>query len=106
MKTSLTQAIDLVYPDLDSKIRNEIKERVTGNMLEFLKHKVFDESEQASFDNEINQILDPKQKSENYGRKIMEKLLSLPEDTQKQINGDLDLELIRVMNKIDEAIQG
>lgn len=106
MNTSFTQAIDLVYPDLDLAIRNEIKEKVTGNMLEFLKRQVFNESEQASFDNEINQITDPKQKSENYGRTIMEKLLSLPEETQKQINGDLDLELTRVMNKIDEAIQG
>lgn len=97
-----SQAVDETFPNLDSELRIEIKQKVLAHMIENLKDKVYMNDVEGS--KQLNQMVDNEpdetKRSELYIKQITEKYLSLPSDEQKKIDEELDEELTRVMHKL------
>lgn len=104
MNTQFAKAVELGFPNLDESTRQEIEARITEHMLEFLKSKIFQGEELEAFDAEVKQLSDVEKRSASYAKGIMEKLASLPQDSQQQIDQQLDAELTRVMQQVYQSL--
>jgi len=103
MNSSLfSQAVDEAFPQLDEETRNEIKNKVTLHILEFLKDKAFEQDPQGlqNLNSAVEAEQDETKRSELYVKQITEKFSSLPEEERKKIDQELEKELTRVMHEI------
>lgn len=101
------QAIDKAFPKLDEQLRSEIYQRVLEHIFENLKNKVFinDADGLQDFQQAVKDEQDNKKQAQLYVKKILEKLVALPIDKQKEINRELTVELNRVMKEIYKAYE-
>lgn len=101
------QAIDQTFPKLDDATKKEIHDRVLGHLLEYLKEKAYadDPSGLLSLHDMLIKTSDPKKQAEEYGRRIGQKVASLPAEKQKEINQAYLAEMTRVMHEVYQATQ-
>lgn len=103
----LSQAIANAFPNLDQVLKTEIYEKVTAHLFELLREKVYanDAEGLAKLTQITGQEPNIENRSKAYGKRIIEKLISLPADEQKEIDHYLDEELTRVMHEIYKAYE-
>ena len=94
------QAINETFPDLEPALREEIFQKVSGHMIEYLKERVFQNDPKGMLS--LLSELTP-ETNHDYVKKIMEKFFSLPEETQITINKEFDSEMTRVMHQVYQA---
>jgi hypothetical protein len=101
------QAIEEAFPNLNPELRAEIHDKVSQHIFEVLKDKVFanDSEGLQKLDYSLKEETDEKKRSEVYMKQIMEKLLSLPAEKQKEIDQELNEELTRVMHEVYKAYE-
>lgn len=108
MDTLLNQIIDQLLPDLDPSLKSEVKTKISLHLMEYLKKRVFenDQSGERIFEKDIASIENIKQRSEEYGKRLAEKLESLPSDQKEAILNDAMKELADVIYKVYNAAKG
>lgn len=101
----LSQAIAQTFPDLDETMRKEVYMKVSAHILEVLKDKVYQDNPEglASLNQQIENESDISKRSEMYGSQIIQGLQALSEEKQKEINQQLNEELVNVMHRIYQA---
>lgn len=105
INTLFSQAVDQTFTQLEQPLKDEIKEKVSAHMIEFLKEKVYQNDPQGlAVLNEVSQGgSDLVKRSEMYGKEIMKKLTSLRKEDQEGINKEINGELTRVMHQLYQA---
>ena len=104
-QTIFAQAVDETFPLLEESKRKDVKEKVSGHMLEVFKEKVFANDPMGlSALNEASQGGNNKDgRSKMYGETIVKRFNSLPKEERDTISQEMDAELTNVMHKIYQA---
>jgi hypothetical protein len=92
------QSIQQTFPSLDEQLQEEIYQKVSLHMLEFLTAKIYEN------DNYEQQTLTNFDR-EKYTEQIVAKFISLPKDEQTTIKKQLAIELTRVMHALYKAYE-
>lgn len=108
MDTLLNQIIDQLIPNLDPQLRSEVKGKISLHLMEYIKRRIFenDQNGEQSFEDDIAKIEDVKQRSEEYGKRLSEKLESLPSDQKEAILNNAMEELAEVIYKVYNVAKG
>lgn len=108
MDTLLNQIIDQLLPNLDPDLKSKVKEKVALHLIEYLKKRIFkdDITSEESFENDIASIKDTHQRSEEYGKRLGEKLESLSQEQKETILNDAMKELAEVIYKVYNTVRG
>lgn len=106
MMTLFRQAVDTTFPQLAGDLRDEIYQKVSIHMMEYLKEQVYKKEPErlAELNREIQMVKDTAEKSKIYGENIIKKFLTLPKDEQNAISARLMTELTGIMHKIYKSI--
>lgn len=108
MDTLLNQIIDQFLPNLEPDLKSRVKEKVSLHLIEYLKKRVFEDDpvSEESFENDITSIKDTHERSEEYSKRLGEKLESLPQEQKEAITNDAMKELAEVIYKVYNVARG